>query len=61
MIRVLPENAQSKRILRNCPGYEKLIHGSLIAMDIGLDRIRNECAHFNEWLMKLEQIAGDRE
>jgi hypothetical protein len=51
-----PETAPSKRILRLCPGYEKVTHGSLIALDIGLDVIRNECPHFNSWLTKLEHL-----
>jgi hypothetical protein len=48
--------APSKRILRCCPGYEKPLHGSLIAIDIGLDTIRQQCQHFNQWLTCLERI-----
>jgi hypothetical protein len=51
-----PITAPSKRILRCCPGYDKPLHGSLIAMDIGLDIIRNQCQHFDKWLTKLENI-----
>ncbi|WP_353932671.1 DUF4276 family protein [Okeanomitos corallinicola TIOX110] len=51
-----PITAPSKRILRCCPGYDKPLHGSLIAMDIGLDTIRNQCQHFDKWLTKLENI-----
>lgn len=40
----------SKRLERCCRGYEKPIHGTLISMDIGLDRIRAECKHFNAWI-----------
>jgi hypothetical protein len=51
-----PITAPSKRILRCCPGYYKPLHGSLIAMDIGLDTIRKQCQHFDKWLTKLENI-----
>jgi hypothetical protein len=51
-----PETAPSKRILRLCPGYQKPLHGSLIALSIGLDSIRKECNHFNQWLDKLEKL-----
>ncbi len=53
-----PQTAPSKRILRHCPGYEKVTHGTLIALDIGLDKIRNACPHFNSWLTRVEQIPG---
>ncbi|MBD2625347.1 DUF4276 family protein [Trichormus variabilis] len=51
-----PTTAPSKRILRCCPRYDKPLHGSLIAMDIGLDKIREQCQHFDQWLTKLENI-----
>ncbi|MDJ0674365.1 MAG: DUF4276 family protein [Calothrix sp. MO_167.B42] len=52
-----PQTAPSKRILRLFPDYEKPWHGSLIALDIGLDIIREQCQHFNQWLTRLEQIS----
>lgn len=51
-----PVTAPSKRILACCSGYEKPLHGSLIAIDIGLDTIRKQCQHFNQWLTRLENI-----
>lgn len=51
-----PITAPSKRIIRCCPKYEKPLHGSLIAMDIGLDVIRQQCQHFNKWLTHLEKL-----
>ncbi|MBN3873010.1 MAG: DUF4276 family protein [Nostoc sp. JL33] len=50
--------APSKRIIRCCLGYEKPLHGSLIAIDIGLDTIPQQCEHFNQWLTRLENISG---
>jgi hypothetical protein len=52
-----PETAPSKRIKRHCAGYDKPLHGSLIAIDIGLDRIRRECRHFDAWLGRLVGVA----
>ncbi|MBN1593201.1 MAG: DUF4276 family protein [Candidatus Coatesbacteria bacterium] len=37
--------------------YRKPLHGSLIAGQIGLERMRKKCHHFNEWLTKLEGLA----
>jgi Domain of unknown function (DUF4276) len=51
-----PLTAPSKRILKCCDGYEKPLHGSLIAIDIGLEAIRQQCQHFNQWLLRLENL-----
>lgn len=50
------QTAPSKRILRHFNGYQKPIHGSLIAQEIGLDEIRYKCQHFNSWIEKLLSI-----
>ncbi|MDF5724254.1 MAG: hypothetical protein PUP91_28075 [Rhizonema sp. PD37] len=34
------------------------MHGSVLAIDIGLDSIRQQCQHFNQWLLRLENIAS---
>lgn len=52
-----PLTAPSKRILALFPEYDKPIHGSLAAMEIGLDTIRKECGRFDGWLKKLEALA----
>ena len=52
-----PESAPSKRIERLFPAYRKTAHGPTAAKRIGIDRIRSECPHFNEWLETLEQFA----
>lgn len=52
-----PQTAPSKRILAAMPGYQKTFHGPLIACDIGLDTIRKDCPHFDEWLKTLEALA----
>jgi len=56
-----PETAPSKRIMRHCPGYNKPLHGSIIAMDIGLDVIRGQCRHFNTWLQRLESLGTQKQ
>ncbi len=43
------------------PGYRKgssvNAHAYRIAQHIGLERIRRQCPHFNEWITKLEQLV----
>lgn len=51
-----PMSAPSKRILGVCRSYEKVFHGALVALDIGLDRIRQECHHFRTWIERLESL-----
>ncbi len=43
----------SKRLLKHFPRYNKPVFGSLIAGRTGMERIRNACPHFNEWISKL--------
>ena len=44
--------------LERLPGYRKVRDGTTVARRIGLDRIRSECAHFDEWLTRLESLPG---
>ena len=53
-----PELAPSKRIVKMFPAYKKTAHGPNIAKRIGLERIRQECPHFNDWMNKLEAFAA---
>jgi hypothetical protein len=48
------ENAPSKRIKRIVDRYEKPLFGAIASLEIGLERIRAECRHFDEWLARLE-------
>lgn len=52
-----PERAPSKRILKCCEAYQKPHHGAGIAIDIGLEAIRQECSHFDAWLDRLARLA----
>jgi hypothetical protein len=49
-----PETAPSKRIEHIVPGYEKPLYGALAILEIGLEKLRQECPHFNAWLSSLE-------
>ncbi|AOR76443.1 DUF4276 family protein [Novosphingobium resinovorum] len=48
--------APSKRIMAAMAGYQKTVHGPLIASTIGLDAIRAACPHFHGWLSKLDAL-----
>jgi hypothetical protein len=51
-----PETAPSKRVERLVTGYDKPLLGTLAAIEIGLEVIRDECPHFNDWLTRLEKL-----
>lgn len=51
------ENPPSKHILEQLSEYEKTLHGYLIAIEIGIDKMREACPHFREWLTRLEALA----
>ena len=52
-----PETAPSKRVERLIPGYQKPLAGAQAAVAIGLDAIRRECPHFDEWVHRLEEAG----
>ena len=52
------ETAPSKRLLQWIPGYDKRIHGPLVAEEIGMGRIRSECPRFGAWLKRLESLPA---
>ena len=49
-----PQTAPSKRLSKIYPNYQKNSDGPLILRRIGLDYIRKECNHFNNWVTQLE-------
>ncbi len=53
------DTAPSKRILREIPEYEgrKASAGPIVTAKIGLSTLRSQCAHFAQWLDKLESLA----
>lgn len=53
-----PASAPSRRLKKIYgSSYQKPLFGVMIAQDIGLDKIRKQCRHFNSWLSLLENIA----
>ncbi len=52
-----PHTAPSKRILAAIPAYKKTLHGPMIAEEIGIDAMRNQCPHFDEWIKSIELLA----
>ncbi len=50
--------APSKRIPELKPRYGKVTDGGRISQKIGLEAMRAQCPHFNEWIAKLETLAG---
>ena len=51
------DTAPSKRIKRAIPRYQKKVDGPLLAMEIGLDKIRAKCPRFNCWVTRLESLG----
>jgi hypothetical protein len=54
-----PSTTPSGRVLNLFPGYRKRLHGPLCIGRIGLDPIRRECPHFNQWVTKLERAGSN--
>lgn len=53
-----PNGAPSKRIKKAVSGYRKRLHGPMVAKATGLPKIRAECPRFDEWVTRLEGLAG---
>ena len=49
-----PDTAPSKRVEALVVGYQKPLFGVLAVLGIGLSRIRKECPHFDDWIVRLE-------
>ena len=54
-----PLTAPSKRIASIIPRYGKVLHGPILAGEIGLDTIRAECPRFNAWMTRLESLGTE--
>lgn len=53
-----PDTAPSKRILRVCRSYRKVLNGTLAARAVGIDAMRRECPHFRHWLDQLATLGA---
>lgn len=49
-----PKTAPSKRLVTYQPRYSKTNDGPLAIADLGIERLRATCRHFDEWLTKLQ-------
>lgn len=52
-----PVTAPSKRIISLIPGYNKVLYGTIAALDVTLDRMREECPVFAAWVEALEDLV----
>ena len=52
------DTAPSKRIKKVIPRYDKRVNAPLLAVEIGLDKIRTECPRFNDWVTSLESLGS---
>lgn len=51
-----PMTAPSKRIIGCWPRYAKTTDGPGLAAEIGIDRLRATCPHFDGWISRLESL-----
>jgi uncharacterized protein DUF4276 len=49
--------APSKRLAQHVPGYDKTLHGPIVAEDVGLAGLRAQCPRFHRWIEKLEVLG----
>lgn len=52
----LPETHPKQRILDGFKAYQETLHAPAAAAAIGLDRIREQCHRFNDWVKQLEDL-----
>ena len=59
-----PETAPSKRILKAYSSYQKITDGTNICRDLGIQKIREHCPHFDNWISTIitrsEEILATR-
>ena len=53
-----PQTAPSKRVVALIPGYSKPLHGVIASLEIGLESMRGQCEHFDDWIARLEQAGS---
>lgn len=51
-----PLTAPSKRIERIFPSYQKPLMGTLAVLEIGIEKLMEQCPHFNVWVKSLELL-----
>lgn len=53
-----PATCPSRRILKEYPGYEKVLHGQMISETIGVETILAQCIHFSKWIDRIKNICN---
>ena len=53
------ETCPSRQIGKIVPAYRKRVQGPIVTKRIGIDVLRNQCTHFGEWLVQLEQLGAE--
>lgn len=53
LINTSKETSPSHRLLRIIRGYNKVVYGNILAETIGLNKIREKCPRFNNWIRSL--------
>lgn len=51
------DTCPSRRIIAEIPEYSKATSGPIVAEKIGIQKLREGCRHFGEWLTKLERLG----
>ncbi|MEZ4827846.1 MAG: DUF4276 family protein [Bacteroidia bacterium] len=51
-----PETSPSARLRKVIKRYNKVVHGIHLAEEIGLEKMREKCPRFSNWIQKLEAI-----
>jgi hypothetical protein len=53
-----PNTAPSKRVVQLHPPYRKPLYGTLAALEVGINTMRQECPHFRDWVERLEELVN---
>ena len=51
------QTSPSKRILGRAANYDKVLHGTMASMRIGINTMREQCPHFAAWIARLENLG----
>ena len=51
-----PTTVPSKRLIKLIEGYNKIVYGSILAENIGINNIRQKSPRFNNWIKKIEGL-----
>ena len=58
MINTSRDSSPSHRLERIIRGYDKVVYGNYLAESIGLNRIRERCPRFNNWIEGIMAVRG---